>query len=683
MASSESASMRGPVYGPRLTDHELFEAIDPLAHGLASARVRAFEGNFPEAKRALADHLRSRTDVSWLDDSHRGLGPSALDLTADDVLSGRVVVVGIPHRFRGGTIDWLYNPTLVDEDYAPDHEWQWQLNRMSFWNLLGAAYRSSGDERYTRAFVEQLRGWARQCPRPEGLRNAPGSAWRTIECGLRMSGSWPNAFHNFLKSPFFTDDDVVLFLKLCIEHARQLRSYATSGNWLTMEMNGLYTVGGLFPELREAAEWRAYASRRLHGELNAQFLPDGAQIELTSSYHRVALNNIIAVYDKAAVFGRLGELPEDFAAGAERPYDFILGLMTPDRDMPHVNDSASGNMRRELRKAAMLFPDRADFTWVATDGEKGRPPSWTSRAFDWAGYVAMRSGWESDANYLCFDAGPLGYGHVHQDKLNVIVYAYGREILFDAGGGPYEKSHWRAYDTDTYSHNTVLVDGEPQRRQTRDRRDNVSKSAIDLSFASSEVYDYAAGSYTDGYGTEDARLATHSRRVLMLKPDLFVVADTLQPADDDEHFHQARWHLDSTEVEIDEHTSAATTLDPGLPNLSIVPLQTDALGVMAATAEREPELLGWRVLKTARPTPATTVLHQIQAAGTAQLVTLLIPRKPGSPLSVADVHTTDELSYEIALSDGRRLDVAVDPDPAGRIRISETLADGSPGRRVE
>jgi len=683
MTSPDTASTRRPSRGPRLTDRELFEAIDPLAKGLASARVRALEGDFAGAKRALAEHLRSRSGVSWLDDSHRAGGRSAGQLTADDVLAGRVVVVGIPHRFRGGEIDWHHNPTLVDDAYAPDNEWQWQLNRMSIWNLLGAAYRAGGDERYARAFVEQLRGWARQCPRPEGLRNSPGSAWRTIECGIRMSGSWPNAYHNFLVSPFFTDDDIVLFLKLCVEHARYLRSYPTSGNWLTMEMNGLYTVGGLFPELRESAEWREYASRRLYGELSAQFLPDGAQMELTSSYHDLALRNILAVYDKAAVFGRLGELRADYVAGAERAFDFDLGMMTPDRDMPHVNDCSPVNVPRSLRKGALLFPARRDFKWVATEGGDGAAPEGAGRAFDWAGYVAMRSGWERDANYLCFDAGPLGYGHVHQDKLNVIVYAYGREVLFDAGGGPYERSHWRAYDTDTYAHNTVLVDGEPQRRQTRDRRDNVSKRAIDLSFASAATHEYAAGTYDEGYGSESERPATHTRRVLFVKPDLFVVADTLRPRDDEEHIYQARWHLDTADVEVDEYTDAVTTADPGVPNLSVVPLRTNGLGVMTACTAREPELLGWHVQRASRPTPATTVLHQIEASGTAHFVTLLLPRRATDVLRVVDVRALAELSFEVHLSDGRQLHVEVDADPAGRIRLAETLTDGSLGRRVE
>jgi len=152
----------------------------------------------------------------------------------------------------------------------------------------------------------------------------------------------------------------------------------------------------------------------------------------------------------------------------------------------------------------------------------------------------MRSGWDKDANYLCFDAGPLGYGHVHQDKLNVVVWSYGREILFDGGGGNYENSQWRRYDTDTFSHNTILVDKLPQRRSTRDRWAGVSKEPMDAHWKSTDVYDFASGIYNEGYGKEDNRPMRHTRQVLFIKPDMFLIADILTPNDNKEHSYQAR-----------------------------------------------------------------------------------------------------------------------------------------------
>jgi hypothetical protein len=335
-----------------------------------------------------------------------------------------------------------------------------------------------------------------------------------------------------------------------------------------------------------------------------------------------------------------------------------------------------------MKQASRLFPARAEFLWLATDGREGSPPDTGSHPLAWAGYYVMRSGWEPDANYLCFDVGPLGYSHVHQDKLNVVVWGFGRELLFDGGGGQYEKSAWRKYDVDTFAHNTVLVDGLPQRRQTRDRDANVSTRPVEAAWESSEGFDFAAASYADGYGEVDARIATHHRRILFLKPDVFVVADILVPADDREHTYQARWHLKTTSTAFADGTKAVTTTDAGEANLSVVPLFADGLEVRSACAQKEPELLGWFVSRTEGPVPATTVLHTRRGAGTQVLFTLLLPLRPGATNPVASVRCVGDRRVEVAMADGRAFAFHAGGGPSDMIRVSETLADGSAGRQA-
>jgi len=150
---------------------------------------------------------------------------------------------------------------------------------------------------------------------------------------------------------------VILYLKSCTEQAQHLRKYPTSGNWLTMEMSGLYTVGAVFHELKDAAEWRNYAIGRLYEELDKQFLLDGAQIELTPGYHQVALFNTLQIPETANTVGRLDELPDDYVRKAERAFDYNLYLMTPDRDMPRFNDSWHVNVPGYMRTAIEIFPE--------------------------------------------------------------------------------------------------------------------------------------------------------------------------------------------------------------------------------------------------------------------------------------------------------------------------------------
>lgn len=667
----------------------LLAALDPAWPGLAPVRAAASQNDYAAACRELAQYLRTRTLQTWRITPHRAPFPDAAathynTARAEAAASGRVVggLVEIEASFPDNRIDWLHNETRLrsgrGEDVPFNPEWQWQLCRMSFWSDLAAAYRASGDERYARAWVAQFRSFIAQCPIPDDQNNRQDSAWRTLECGIRMSSSWPNAFHSFLLSPSVTDEDLLLYLHASLEHARYLKKFPTSGNWLTMEMNGLYSIGVVFPEFSEAESWRKEAIDRLYAEVEIQFLPDGAHYELTPAYHRVTLENVMAPLHTSLAVTRHDEFPAHYVDQTERAYDFNLRLMTPDRDLPKLNDSWPVDVRSILRGALKFFPQRDDFRWVATDGREGRPPSPSganaSHALPYAGYFVMRSGWETDANYALFDAGPPGYGHVHQDKLNLVIWAWGRELLFDGGGGSYEGSRWRVYAIDTFAHNTVIVDGKPQRRQIYDREANVSRTPIDAGWESSPASDRVRGVYNDGYGKEDNRIATHTRQAYFLKPDVFVVADTLIPADEAEHAYQARWHLLTTQTRRDAGT--VISADEGLPNLAIVPLLAEGLDVAAASGQTKPELLGWNIRKDTIPqnVPATTVTHTRRGSGRQSFLTLLLPlrAKAGHGNPVKTIESAQPGIFRITLTDGRALTITQDATSGGIVDVSAT-----------
>ncbi|MCC7492357.1 MAG: heparinase II/III family protein [Fimbriimonadaceae bacterium] len=649
------------MVGPLITDPELFTALDLELPALAAVQTAVAAADWPAARLALGQYLRQRRSVPWWFDPQQPTRSTRYDqAAAERTVRGEIQQVTLWHAFADGQIDWFYNPTTASAALPDNHEWQWQLNRMGFWGGLGAAWWGSGDERYALAWVQQLRSWVRDCPRPEKVQNSVRSAWRTIETGIRLCGSWPNAYHRFLSSPSVTPDDLVLYLSSTLEQARYLRQFPTSGNWLTMELNGLYTAGALFPELREAAEWRQYAIGRLYDELATQFLPDGAQIELTPGYHQVALGNILALPRLARLVGRGGEFPADFTQRMARAFEYNLALRTPDDDLPRFNDSWRVRVSGSLEPTAELFADRADLQWGRTNGQQGTPPAYTSRALPYAGYYVLRSGWERDANYAVLDAGPLGYGHYHQDKLNFVAWAYGRGLLFDGGGGSYESSPYRRYATDTFGHNCVLVDGLPQRRDASNRQQLYAKAPLDNPFETSAAADYVAGTYADGWGKVEDRRAVHVRRGLFLKPDLWIVADTLTPADAAEHTYQARWHLATTRTS--RHGNLVATSDADLPNLAVQPLQEAGLTVQVASCQTAPELLGWWVDKDTDPQykPATTVLHTRRGTGPQTFLTALQPLRPGLVPSLTAT-ALDAVTWELRWGD-RKVRLTVPPE---------------------
>jgi hypothetical protein len=674
-----------PAHLSALEEQDLFSALDLSGQPLGAVRAAISAGQSAVAIHALAEYFRHRHGPLV----RPAIREPASDLPAQiviaqDAVKGRVEGGFVPlwHQFPGGKIDWLYDAPKNTPGEPTNHEWQWQLCRMYFWDSMSRAYLATGDATYARAWVDQFRSFAVECPVPTQQLNTNGSPWRTLEAGIRMADTWPAAYETFLAAPQFTDSDIALFLYTCLEHARYLQKFPSSANWMDTEMKGLYTVGVLFPEFKAAAGWRGSATAKSYAQEQEQFLPDGAQYELSTSYHNVALEAIMAIPRLAEQMGRLGELPADYVKRMEKAYDFDLYLMTPQRTLPLFNDSSLVKVDKVLADVLTFFPARKDYQWVVSHGRQGVPPAGTSHAFDWSGYFAMRSGWAMDANYLAFRAGPIGLGHGQQDKLDVVIWANGRPAIFSAGGGNYEQSVWHTYAMSSLSHNCVIVDGKSQRQQTANRLANVAHAPINARWESTPDHDFAAGVYDQGYGEEDNRVATQTRRVLFIKPDMFLVADTLVPNDAASHTYQARWQLLSTQTHLDQASKTVETIDANESNLAVVPLATDGLEVSSASGQTTPEILGWKIEANPKRTPATTVLQTRTGPGRQSFLTLFLPLPAGATSPVKSVEARDPNSKLVLLADGRSFSISVDPNPAGGLTFAETLPDHTMGRNI-
>lgn len=672
----------------RQREAEVLDALDLTRPELAQVAAAWQAHDVAGAAKALAVYLRTRDSVHW--DPAAATEPFT---DRDKTLAGWAVEGKLEggqtpyfYTFPNGDIDWHYNATEHMQGVAPDNEWQWQLSRMAIWGPLGRGYSATHDERYAQAFDREMISWIVQCPVADHVDNVPGSTWRTIESGIRMGGSWPAAFFAFRNSPSVSDADLIIFVSSFLDHGRYLRHNNTRLNFLTMEMSGLYSVGALFPEFKEAADWRSFAADKLAAEARTQFLPDGAQDELSTEYQNVALRNILKIPQVARWTGRLAELPEGYAAPLEKGYEYQLDIMAPDRFNPKYNNGLPQYLPDIFKLAVEDFPNREDFKWVASDGAEGHPPAYTSVYLNRAGETAMRSDWTRQANYIGFRFGPIGMGHQHQAKLEVVVWAYGRPIVFNAGGGSYEKSKWRTWATSSFGANCMIVDGLGQNRPTLSNDpwhdpDLISQGPIDGHWQSTGVFDFASGIYDEGYGPNRVRPATQQRDVLFLKPDMFVVADRVHPNDAQSHIYQDRWQLLTTHTRIDPVTRLLETTDEGQPNLVIVPLLSSGLEVRSASGQESPEILGWNVRKDMDPqnVPATTLLHTRIGAGSQLLLTLMIPLKPGqqNPILHA-VPNGDGHSAAVTFVDGRHFLISAVGDRG--ISVQETLANGSKGR---
>ena len=661
--------------GPRLTDEQFFgECLDLERPGLVEIKDAIAARDFARARKVFAADVRAtlrvdeflRIDREFVGGSHTLKGESLED-ACERVMKLKFVSTGTPIEFADD-VDWFANPTF--NQYK---EWTWQINRHPEWAWLGRRYIETRDEKYAGMFVRLFTSWVRKTAvEPLDAPSGATKAWRTIETGIRMGGSWQWALHSFIGSSSFTDDVLTEWCKSVWEHGYRLRTVHHSHNWLIMEQNGLAQIGIIYPQFRDAAEWREYAFGVLVEELENQVYPDGMQYELTTNYHQVNIQNYQWLWDVAEAYGY--SVPDAFSAGLERMHEVNIKLMMPDGRLPDVNDGSWREVAPLLRRAALLYPDRSEFLWAATRGAEGSPPDWTSIGLEYSGLFAMRSSWVEDAVYALFDGGPFGYAHQHEDKLNLIVHAYGRLLVTEAGNYAYDASEMRRYVLSTRGHNTIRIDGMDQNRRkdfTRTTGPDGVRRRAGAAWRTTAAWDVADAVYDEGYGPDAARIASHRRTVIFVKDcaacgvpvdvgPFFLVVDRLSPADSSrERSYEILWHLATGEPAVEG--ASVVSRDQGEPNIALYCAGPETQRLEVVSGREEPEWQGWRAIETHQQgehAPTPTAVYSGRFGEPTRIVTVLIPVKPGEQSVITGVSAgtnVDKTTVELGVRTGERV----------------------------
>lgn len=611
---------------------ELFEFVTPEQIGADYAAALENE-DYAAAVRLLAGYYQTRPDTRPANLSCAGT--YSLE-EAERTLNGIARSINRDWTFPKGEVDFLFDPTTIQG--PRDYEWLWQFNRHPAWQNLAHAYHAVHDERYAMEFQTQLLRWIEQTYNIPEDYNGHGSAWRTIECGIRLLGSWQIAFDGFRHSPSVGDIPLLLMIASMHRQATHLLSHNRRegwrmGNWMLLEMNGLYTFSALFPELKDSDENRQFAAARIVEELKKQILPDGMQYELSPDYGFVVFNCASNFYELSHALG--------FTDGAEELTSLLHAsthaqvlLSTPRLTQPCTNDCHTIGTSWFTGRSARILEDRPEYRYINTKRAQGTPPAGdTPSAFlPYAGFAAMRSDWGADAAYLCFDVGPLGMAHEHQDKLNIILYKGEEELLYDDGGGQYEISDARRYGLSAYAHNTALVDGMGQTRI----RPACVEEPLDIGWVTNDRFDYATASFEDGFGPAHAQLAVHKREVRFCRPDFFCVEDTLTSADGTAHDYELLFHLDTTTgTRLDDVPNGFLSSFGRQYELLMIPVDdTDAdVELNTVSASPAPHFQGWYNGRNETDLhPALTVSRVVRQVQNFRFCTLLFPIQKGEAL---------------------------------------------------
>ncbi len=545
------------------------------------------------------------------------------------------ISVGIPHRFEQG-VDYSHNPT-------PDgyKEWTWQLNRHHEWEELAVCYRETGDERYARTFRRLMTEFIRQMPAPGNVSGGETKGWRTIEIGIRLSHSWPLSAHTFLHSPSLSPRDWTVFFKSIYENAKRLEEHYTCGNWLLMEMNGLTHVALLFPFFKEAKHWQAFSMNLLLQQADVQIYDDGFQYELTTNYHGVVAGNYRAIaklYQKCGV-----PVPEEMLALLEKLYGLYPKLATPHLTLPDLNDGARHDLTVVMKRVLELFPHRKDFAYIASNRTDGEKSDFDCIHLPNSGMAVFRSGWQADDLWCFFEAAPFGFGHQHEDKLNLLLYAFGKEMITEAGCNAYDGSVRHVYALSTQGHNGILVDGHSQCRRPHYRNDSIRlHDDAGLKYKDTPHFACAEGLFDETFG-EDAKEVKHHRRVIYMKDPAYaqpyiLVIDRLY-GDGKKRTYDCLWHYTDHPYTLWENT---VTVDFG-DGVTLTTLTAGYDTVRVVRGQEEP-FQGWLASTNVEARlPIPTAVLTKTADKDLRLITLLAPCKgTGCPISSLTAETDVE-----------------------------------------
>lgn len=631
----------------------LFAALDLARPGLEGARDAADRGDWPGACGALLKYYEEGDTSAWLRVPRREPGDEcvpAADAILDDTFTLYEVTAKVPRRSDGG-LDWGYNGP------EGDREWGWGLNRHPWAGALLDAYEKTGNAAYIARYDSLVRDWVASNPYPGKASSTP--QWRGLEAFFRVV-SWSEAFFGLQEVPEFTPAARILVLSSIPEHAHFARNFhAGGGNWITMELRGLATAAVCWPEFRESEAWLRYAADTLTRTMGKQVYPDGAQTELTCSYHYVALLNFEALMDVVEKAGQ--DVPANLRDGIQRMYDYLARVVRPSGYAPLNNDSDLDFRRPTLVAAAERF-GRPDWAYIATNGKEGtKPEGLPSAVFPWAGQVVMRSGWNSDDQWAFFDIGPLGAGHWHLDKLHLSVSAGGRDVLVDSGRYTYVGGPWRGYFTRSAAHNLVLVDGAGQNLFAP-----VAAEPLEDCHALTPRYDYARGVFADGYVGVEGR-AVHTRVVAYLRGRYWLVVDRLDT--DRPRRVEALWHFHPDCTTVVEGESVASA-DEGKGNIRIVPLSDVPWEVDVVAGRGEPDIQGWwsRCYNEKVPSPCAVYSGSIEK--TAVFAWLLLPGEgPVALPKQAAVVSADDSGVTL------RVGLAGGPSEVIRVPFDSTTVD--------
>jgi hypothetical protein len=386
--------------------------------------------------------------------------------------------------------DWgldYHADVVTYQSGGPDIRVLWELNRFGHALTLAGAFSVTGEAKYAETFYAQAGEWMEQNPYGRGAN------WNcAMEVAIRAINLLA-AFDVFRYADALDDRRLLTILQLFDQHGRFIVdnnefSYVATSNHYLSDVIGLFWIGTLMPELQRSSEWQALGLSEMLREMDKQVLPDGADFEASTGYHRFVTEMFLMTFLLARK--NSVEIPQRYWDKLRSMLEYLNDITRPDGRMPLIGDADGSQIVTLIKRdadessyllslGAAVFEHPGFKTSSSTTpeilwffGEEGLDKVKSlqaighgpiSSAFPTAGSYVMRSG-DLYLHFNANDCGVNGRGsHAHNDALSIEVSAFGRPFIVDPGSYGYNLDRdMRHRFRSTAYHSTVSVDDEEQ-----------------------------------------------------------------------------------------------------------------------------------------------------------------------------------------------------------------------------
>ncbi len=676
---------------------KLFEELNYSLPELAPIKAAVDAGDEQAAAEALLAYYRTKPDCQ----TPAKANPEFDTHLADELLKG---------NFIWGDTQMSYGPSVKDIEWykVPMHvHWplfDHEIGRGTYIVVLSNAYRNTAEDRYVQHLLDMILEFIEDCPVEDGramrrINNMDGLAVRdigrealateghpammwTLMAAMRRAQLYPRIWQYCIQSPAFTPEALVTILTSFVEHQRYIldaMEKVTRGNHGTRTAVTALELAAKAPEFIEREAWadRALADtmRRYNwkGTHETAFIyPDGATEEISVEVGRGDYGTLVQALQWLEMLGR--ETPAQLLEVQEKMIEYYAWLSFP------------GDLSRRAARGSRGpgFDHRPDIEYIESGGKVGSVPeqcSYPLRSNEpyWAGTYFMRGDWTPQAVALRVRFGPIQYKYSMGgmgDVGEVGVWGHGMHLIphihMHPSSGEFMPYGDRSFAGDGRSHNTISINGIGQGRYGRVR---YIEEPLDNPWVTNDVIDYVRGSYT--FDPEQVR-ATHTRAIVFIKPDYFVVIDRIT-GDGGPHQYRMKYQL-HPDLQPQVDGARAVGVADGQPRIIVAPTRGE-LGLSVITGQKEPEYEGWHLVSETDAVAAPALIYEWEQQAPAAVETVLWPIAPGADADIDIKRTVADGVTTLVITRGDDVDTVTIADDHSlsleRRRGGEVVGEGA------